>query len=61
MAGCLGLPQQPLYLAGGRIGRLIFWVPQSGDIGLGLSILTYAGSSAGADAYRELAKEVVAS
>jgi diacylglycerol O-acyltransferase len=36
-------PQQPLYLAGGRIGRLIFWVPQSGDIGLGLSILTYAG------------------
>jgi diacylglycerol O-acyltransferase len=36
-------PQQPRYLAGGRIGRLIFWVPQSGDIGLGLSILTYAG------------------
>ena len=36
-------PQQPLYLAGGRIGRLIFWVPQSGDIGLGLSILSYAG------------------
>ena len=23
-------PQHPLYLAGGRIGRLIFWVPQSG-------------------------------
>jgi WS/DGAT/MGAT family acyltransferase len=37
-------PQQPLYLAGGRIGRLIFWVPQSGDIGLGISILSYAGS-----------------
>jgi diacylglycerol O-acyltransferase len=36
-------PQQPLYLAGGRIGRLIFWVPQSGAIGLGLSILSYAG------------------
>ena len=36
-------PQQPLYLAGARIGRLIFWVPQSGDIGLGLSILSYAG------------------
>jgi hypothetical protein len=36
-------PQQPLYLAGGRIGRLIFWVPQSGDIGLGISILSYAG------------------
>ncbi len=37
-------PQQPLYLAGGRIGRLIFWVPQSGDIGLGISILSYAGN-----------------
>ena len=37
-------PPQPLYLAGGRIGRLIFWVPQSGDIGLGISILSYAGS-----------------
>jgi diacylglycerol O-acyltransferase / wax synthase len=36
-------PQQPLYLAGGRISRLIFWVPQSGNIGLGLSILSYAG------------------
>ncbi len=36
-------PQQPLYLAGGRIARLIFWVPQSGDIGLGISILSYAG------------------
>jgi diacylglycerol O-acyltransferase / wax synthase len=36
-------PLEPLYLAGGRIGRLIFWVPQSGDIGLGISILSYAG------------------
>jgi diacylglycerol O-acyltransferase len=36
-------PQVPLYLAGGRIARLIFWVPQSGDIGLGISILSYAG------------------
>jgi hypothetical protein len=36
-------PAQPLYLAGGRIGRMIFWVPQSGDIGLGISILSYAG------------------
>jgi len=36
-------PQEALYLAGGRIGRLIFWVPQSGDIGLGISILSYAG------------------
>ena len=36
-------PQEPLFLAGGRISRLIFWVPQSGDIGLGISILSYAG------------------
>jgi diacylglycerol O-acyltransferase len=36
-------PQEPLNLAGGRIARLIFWVPQSGDIGLGISILSYAG------------------
>ena len=36
-------PPQALYLAGGRIARLIFWVPQSGDIGLGISILSYAG------------------
>jgi hypothetical protein len=32
-----------LYLAGRRIRRLIFWVPQSGDIGVGISILSYAG------------------
>jgi diacylglycerol O-acyltransferase len=36
-------PPQAMYLAGRRIERLIFWVPQSGDIGLGLSILSYAG------------------
>jgi len=36
-------PPQAMYLAGHRIARLIFWVPQSGDIGLGLSILSYAG------------------
>jgi WS/DGAT/MGAT family acyltransferase len=36
-------PRHPLYLAGRRIRRLIFWVPQSGDIGVGISILSYAG------------------
>jgi len=36
-------PQQPLYFAGGKIDRLIFWVPQSGNIGMGVSIITYAG------------------
>jgi len=34
-------PQTPLYLAGGRIDSLMFWVPQSGDIGLGVSIISY--------------------
>ena len=36
-------PSHPMYLAGKRISRLIFWVPQSGDIGLGISILSYDG------------------
>jgi WS/DGAT/MGAT family acyltransferase len=31
------------YLAGQRIDRQVFWVPQSGGIGLGISILSYAG------------------
>ncbi len=34
-------PQQPLYMAGARIDSLMFWVPQSGDIGMGVSILSY--------------------
>src|ERR1700719_3736156 len=36
-------PQQPLYLGGALIGSMMFWVPQSGDIGLGISILSYNG------------------
>ncbi|MEO8305947.1 MAG: wax ester/triacylglycerol synthase family O-acyltransferase [Betaproteobacteria bacterium] len=36
-------PQQRLYFAGGAIERFLFWVPQSGDIGMGVSILSYAG------------------
>jgi WS/DGAT/MGAT family acyltransferase len=36
-------PQTPLYLAGGRIERFMFWVPQAGDIGMGVSILSYDG------------------
>jgi hypothetical protein len=36
-------PQQPLYMAGRRIDRFMFWVPQSGDIGMGVSILSYNG------------------
>jgi WS/DGAT/MGAT family acyltransferase len=36
-------PQQPLYLAGGKIREMMFWVPQTGSIGIGLSILSYNG------------------
>lgn len=36
-------PQQPLYLAGAEVRELMFWVPQTGSIGLGLSILSYNG------------------
>lgn len=35
--------EQPRYLAGRRIARQMFWVPQSGGIGLGVSMLSYAG------------------
>jgi WS/DGAT/MGAT family acyltransferase len=37
-------PQQALYLAGGRIKDMMFWVPQNGSIGMGVSILSYDGS-----------------
>jgi diacylglycerol O-acyltransferase len=36
-------PRQPLYLAGAKIEGMMFWVPQSGDIGMGVSILSYNG------------------
>jgi len=36
-------PQQPLYLAGRRVEEIMFWVPQSGNIGMGVSILSYNG------------------
>jgi diacylglycerol O-acyltransferase len=36
-------PQQPLYFAGKRIADIDFWVPQSGGIGMGVSILSYDG------------------
>ncbi|MDX1559117.1 MAG: WSD1 family O-acyltransferase, partial [Marinobacter sp.] len=31
------------YIAGCRITEQMFWVPQAGDIGLGISIVSYAG------------------
>jgi len=36
-------PREPLYLIGRRIDNIMFWVPQSGRVGLGVSILSYAG------------------
>jgi WS/DGAT/MGAT family acyltransferase len=36
-------PQAPLYFAGSRVEELMFWVPQSGNIGMGVSILSYDG------------------
>ena len=36
-------PQQPLSIAGQGIGQMMFWVPQSGRLGMGISILSYAG------------------
>lgn len=36
-------PQAPLHLCGQRIDGMYFWVPQSGTIGVGASLLSYAG------------------
>ena len=36
-------PEQPLYMAGSTVREIMFWVPQTGSIGLGLSILSYRG------------------
>lgn len=37
-------PQMPLYMAGVKITEQMFWVPQTGSIGLGVSILSYNGN-----------------
>jgi len=37
-------PKEPLYFAGKRISNLMFWVPRSGMIGLGISIMSYNGN-----------------
>jgi diacylglycerol O-acyltransferase / wax synthase len=36
-------PQEPLYLAGAPVQQIMFWVPQSGDVAMGVSILSYNG------------------
>lgn len=36
-------PSAPLYLAGAEIREMMFWVPQTGSVGMGISILSYNG------------------
>ncbi len=36
-------PSQKLYFAGKLLDSIVFWVPQSGSIGVGISIFSYAG------------------
>ena len=51
-------PTRPVYLAGSRLVRLVFWVPQAGSVGLGVSVLSYAGEvSIGVAADRNLVPE----
>jgi hypothetical protein len=37
-------PATPLALAGRPLRDLFFWVPQAGRVGIGISIMSYAGS-----------------
>ena len=34
-------PREPIFLGGARLSEMMFWVPQSGQIGMGVSILSY--------------------
>ncbi|MCB1918517.1 MAG: wax ester/triacylglycerol synthase family O-acyltransferase [Candidatus Competibacteraceae bacterium] len=34
-------PREAIYLGGARLAEMMFWVPQSGQIGMGVSILSY--------------------
>jgi hypothetical protein len=36
-------PRQPLHFAGVPATQAMFWVPQAGSIGVGVSMLTYNG------------------
>lgn len=36
-------PQERLHLAGTPVDEITFWVPQSGRLGLGISVMSYAG------------------
>jgi diacylglycerol O-acyltransferase / wax synthase len=36
-------PRETIYMAGAAASGMLFWVPQSGHLGMGVSILSYAG------------------
>jgi len=36
-------PQQQLHFTGVPVSQALFWVPQAGSIGMGVSMLTYNG------------------
>ncbi len=36
-------PAEPLMVAGSTLKQSLFWVPQTGDVGMGVSIFSYAG------------------
>jgi diacylglycerol O-acyltransferase / wax synthase len=36
-------PTEPIELCGSTLRQSIFWVPSSGDVGVGVSIVSYAG------------------
>ncbi|WP_376690858.1 WS/DGAT/MGAT family O-acyltransferase [Wenzhouxiangella sp. EGI_FJ10409] len=36
-------PQEPLYMVGSKIREMMFWVPQTGSVGMGISIISYNG------------------
>jgi diacylglycerol O-acyltransferase len=36
-------PREPLRFCGATVRQLMFWVPASGDVGMGVSILSYGG------------------
>jgi hypothetical protein len=38
-------PRKALVLAGRTLSELMFWVPRGGSVGMGISIMTYAGTA----------------
>jgi WS/DGAT/MGAT family acyltransferase len=36
-------PSEPIYLAGAKLSTVMAWVPQSGSLGMGISIISYNG------------------